>query len=291
MDEPNKFRNDDNRTGTEVQGHTIWRAPQGALGRLTASSRLRAAALLGDVARLESMIASAQPTPSMAAALATGKHVGVIAEIKRRSPSRGAINEDIDAPSRALVYAQAGAKAISVLTEPAEFGGSVTDLDGIRAITTVPLLKKDFHVEECQLAEARAHGASAALLIARAVAPRRLWDLANYAIGIGLEVLIEVRSEHELDSALATPARMIGVNARDLETLIVENEVVLRLLPKIPADRLAIAESGIATRADVERVAARGAVAVLVGSALSLAPDPGELMSRLSGVPRVATHA
>ncbi|MCC6319435.1 MAG: indole-3-glycerol-phosphate synthase [Gemmatimonadaceae bacterium] len=258
----------------------------GALGRLTAAAYERAARIAGHRSALEALAAGSPTRPSMYDALSQGRTVAVIAEIKRRSPSRGAINTAIDAPARASVYVGAGARAISVLTEPAEFGGAITDLADTAAGVAAPLLRKDFLIDEAQLLEARVHGASAALLIARALPPERLRELAACAVAIGVEALIEVRSEDELALALSTSARLIGVNARDLETLIIEPDVVARLLPLIPRDRMAIAESGMAQVADVERVAALGAGAVLVGSALSLADDPASVVQAFSGVPR-----
>jgi indole-3-glycerol phosphate synthase len=229
--------------------------------------------------------------PSFAGALARGGRVAVIAEVKRRSPSRGSINEDLDARDRARLYVESGATCISVLTEPAEFGGSPDDLAAIAADATVPLLKKDFHVDEAQVLEARSLGASALLLIARALDPARLARLAALARDLGVEPVIEVRTERELDAALETDAPMIGVNARDLETLEIDPSVVLKLTPLIPGSRLAIAESGITTRSDVERVAAAGASAVLIGSALSAAADPRALLSDLSSVARARRGA
>ncbi|MBC7895980.1 MAG: indole-3-glycerol-phosphate synthase [Cytophagaceae bacterium] len=269
-----------------MQERTTWYAPTGALGRLTAAAYERAARLIRHREALEARAAVAPVRPGMAEALLLGDRVAVIAEIKRRSPSKGAINESIDAPARARAYANAGARAISVLTEPSEFGGSADDLDATAAAVVIPLLKKDFHVDAVQLLEARAHGASAALLIARALPADRLVELSAAAFDLGVEPLIEVRSEEELDVALSTRARMIGVNARDLETLVIEPGVVERLLPLIPRDRVAIAESGLGSRADVERVAAWGARAVLIGSSLSLAADPGATLAELAGVRR-----
>lgn len=269
-----------------MQEQRTWHPPTGALGRLTAAAWERARALEPRRAEFQALATRREGAPSMHVALRAGASVAVIAEVKRRSPSKGAINEGLDAPARAALYGAAGARAISVLTEPVEFGGTTDDLARIAAQRPVPLLKKDFHVDAIQLLEARAFGASAALLIARALAPERLVALVAEAVALGVEPLIEVRSEEELETALSTSARMIGVNARDLETLVVEPEVVTRLLPLIPGDRVAIAESGVVSRGDVERVAACGAGAVLVGSALSLAPDPAALVRELASVPR-----
>jgi len=221
-----------------------------------------------------------------------GPSVAVIAEIKRRSPSKGDINPGIDAEERARVYERAGARALSVLTEWAEFGGSADDLKCVAASVGLPVLKKDFHVDESQVWEARAFGASAMLFIARALAPDRLAALVDAALEAGVEPLIEIRSEDELARALSTPARVIGVNARDLETLRIEPWVTEQLLPKIPSDRVRVAESGMSTAEDVRRAAELGAHAVLVGSALSASVDPDAALRALSGVSRhTATEA
>jgi indole-3-glycerol phosphate synthase len=226
-------------------------------------------------------------SPSFARSLAR-PDVAVIAEVKRQSPSKGVINAGIDAASQARAYASGGAAALSILTEPAEFGGSVADLVAARSVTSIPALKKDFHVHPIQALEARAAGASAMLLIARALAPDRLRELADSAAEHGVEILVEIRSEAELDDALAVDATVIGVNARDLETLVIEPAVTERLMRLIPHDRIAIAESGVSGRADVERAAALGADAVLVGSSISSSSDPTAAVTALTGVPRRA---
>lgn len=269
-----------------MQELTSWRSPGGALGRLTAAAHLRAGRLAPVRADFEARVAAMPSARSMAAAL-MGPSIAVVAEVKRRSPSKGPINDTLDAPQRARLYAGAGARAISVLTEPEEFAGSPQDLEETAATIAVPVLKKDFHVAEVQVLEARVLGAAAILLIARALPRDRLRQLAAFAMATGLEPLIEVRSEAELEDALSTGAPMIGVNARDLETLQVDPSVVERLIPQVPAARLAIAESGIGARADVMRVGAAGADAVLVGSALSAAADAADLMRELAGVARV----
>jgi indole-3-glycerol phosphate synthase len=194
----------------------------------------------------------------------------------------------MDATSRALLYEGAGARAISVLTEPTEFGGSSDDLLSVRAKISCPLLKKDFHVDPVQMFEARALGASAALLIMRALGPDDTRVMADAARQAGVEALFEVRDENELAWALDAGATMIGVNRRNLETLQMESEVLTRLLPIVPRHCVAISESGLSTRRDVEEVAALGADAVLVGSSLSVSIDPGEVLSQLTTVERTS---
>jgi indole-3-glycerol phosphate synthase len=223
---------------------------------------------------------------SLRGALAAGP-VAVIAEVKRRSPSRGTLDESLDAPKRARQYHDGGARAISVLTEPSEFGGSSTDLEGVRRLVSCPLVKKDFHVLPVQMFEARAIGASAALLIVRALGPDDTRLMADAARQAGVEPVFEVRDETELAWALDAGAHVIGVNRRNLETLAMEPNVISRLIPMIPATALAIAESGINSRVEVEAVAKLGADAVLVGSALSVSPNPQQSVSELTNVARV----
>jgi len=210
----------------------------------------------------------------------------VIAEVKRRSPSRGDINAQLDPAARAREYERGGAAAISVLTEPAHFAGSEADLVQVRAAVDLPLLRKDFIIDETQIVEARAWGASAVLLIARALPETELLSLAEAARAWEVEPLIEVRTDEELDAALHAKARAVGVNSRNLETLEVDARAVDRLLPRVPSDVIAIAESGMQTVADVERAAQVGADAVLIGSSLSSAVDAESALRALTGVHR-----
>ena len=231
------------------------------------------------------------PTPPSFAGALRGPAVAVIAELKRRSPSRGAIAPDLDGPARAREYVRGGAAALSILTEHESFGGSNADLVAVRASVAVPLLKKDFHVRPVQLAEARAIGASAALLIVRAIAPAVLAEMVSVAVELDLEVVLEVRDEAELERALELGCRLIGVNNRNLETLTVDRDTAARLIPLIPADRVAIFESGVRNVDDVRGAAATGADALLVGSALSLASDGERAVRELCGVTRVPRDA
>jgi indole-3-glycerol phosphate synthase len=213
--------------------------------------------------------------------------VAVVAEVKRRSPSKGEINPALAPAEQARAYAAGGAAAISVLTEPAHFGGSTADLETVRGAVALPLLRKDFIVDPVQVAEARAAGASAVLLIARALPPERLGELADAARHWRLEPLIEVRSEGELRCAIDARAGVIGVNSRDLETLEIDRGVTEHLLPLIPEGCVAIAESGVRTAHEVEWAAAAGADAVLVGTAVSAAADPEAAVRELTRVRRV----
>ena len=206
--------------------------------------------------------------------------------MKRSSPSRGVINRDLDLAQQVVAYEAGGAAAISVLTEPARFGGSNEDFTRARSAVRIPLLKKDFHVETVQILEARSLGASAALVIARAVPPARLEELMIAGNDAGIEILVEVRDERELDLALSFGARLIGVNNRNLETLEIDSETSMRLLPLIPRDVVAIAESGVRSAKDVERLALAGADAVLVGTELSASRDPEAAVRSLTGIER-----
>lgn len=190
-----------------------------------------------------------------------------------------------------MAYEQGGAAAVSVLTEPAHFGGSVDDLVGVGRRVTIPRLKKDFHIHALQLVEAKALGASAALLIARAVAPDELRDLIQAGGDLGLELLVEVRDERELELVLTLEAAVVGVNNRDLETLAIDTSTGERLLGAIPAHVIAVVESGITKRIDVERAGRAGADAVLVGSAVSAAANPAEMVRTLTGAARAPRGA
>jgi indole-3-glycerol phosphate synthase len=250
-----------------------------------AEARERARALESRAADLERLAASAPIAPAFGRALRSDV-VSVIAEVKRRSPSKGWIQPGLDAGKQAEAYERAGARAISVLTEPQHFAGSNEDLLQVRAAVAVPALKKDFHVEPIQLIEAKALGASAALLIVRALGPSGLSRMINAARELALEVLVEIRDERELDLALANDAPIIGINNRNLETLEIDPATSERLLKRIPARVIVVGESGVAGRADVERMAAAGADAVLVGSSVSSASDPADAVRRLTGVQR-----
>ncbi len=282
----------DSRTIPEVQETSVWTPPGGALGRLTSKALERASLTTpAAVADFRARASALPPAVSFAEALRKASGIAVIAEVKRRSPSKGALNPSISATGRAAEYAAGGAAALSILTEPSEFGGSISDLIDVHQHVQVPLLRKDFHVHESQVWEARAAGASALLLIARALEPSRLEALCGESMKAGLEPLIEVRSTVELERALRLGVSLIGINARDLESLAIEPEVVEQLLPTVPADRIAIAESGLGGVGDVKRLAARGADAVLVGSLLSLSDDGAAAVRALVGVPRQARAA
>ena len=210
----------------------------------------------------------------------------MIAEVKRRSPSAGVIRADLDPAERAVSYAGSGAAAISVLTDGPFFGGSLNDLLAAADRITLPLLRKDFILDELQVVEARGAGASGVLLIVRALAPTRLVELLGCVRDWQLDALVEVHSASELEIALNAGARLIGINSRDLDSFRIDTEAAWGILTQVPPNCIAVAESGMGTAADVERAAAAGADAVLVGTALSAAPDPGSLLERLTRIPR-----
>ena len=211
-----------------------------------------------------------------------GRTPAVIAEVKRASPSAGEI-ADRDPGAQARAYASAGAAVISVLTEPVHFHGSLADLRAARMSCDIPVLRKDFLVHPSELIESRAAGADAVLLIAACLSANELVAMLATARDLGLGALVETHSDGDLEKVLATDAGVIGVNARDLETLEVDVDRALSHLGRIPADRLAVMESGIATREQVIRAVKAGASGILVGEALMRADDPGAKLRELMG--------
>jgi indole-3-glycerol phosphate synthase len=225
------------------------------------------------------------PRPSLAAALrgAPGARPRVIAEVKKASPSRGPIAPGADPVAVARAYEAAGAAAISVLTEPRRFGGSLEDLARVARAVALPVLRKDFVLERYQLLEARAAGAAAVLLIAALHEGPALGALREDAARLGLEALVEVHDERDLARAALAGAQVVGVNNRDLRTLAVSLEVSLRLASRLPPGVVRVSESGIAAKEDVARLAASGYDAVLVGERLMTRPDPGAALRELLG--------
>ncbi len=208
----------------------------------------------------------------------------VIAEVKRRSPSKGDLADIPDPAVLAREYAAGGAAAISVLTEQRRFGGSLADLRAVRAAVDTPILRKDFIVTEYQLLEARAAGADLVLLIVAALDDDQLRRLHDVARELGLTVLVEVHDEAETERAVELGAELVGVNARNLKTLAVDGDTFGRLAPLVPADRVKVAESGIFGPDDVRRFVGQGARAVLVGEALVKDGDPQRAVRALTGV-------
>jgi indole-3-glycerol phosphate synthase len=210
--------------------------------------------------------------------------LSVIAEHKRRSPSAGVIRDGVELAEVVTAYQRGGAAALSVLTEEASFAGSLADLGAARTATTLPILRKDFIVDPYQVPEALAAGADAILLIVAALDQETLAALLATADALRLDVLVEVHDTAELEIAVSVGAAIIGVNNRDLTTLEVDTERTFGLLPSLPEGVLIVAESGFRTRAEVERLAAAGVDAVLVGEALMRAPDIEAACRELTGV-------
>ena len=221
------------------------------------------------------------PSPLDALAALKSEGVSVIAEVKRASPSRGAMAEIGDPAALAGDYEAGGARVISVLTEQRRFGGSLADLASVREAVRVPVLRKDFVVSSYQLWEARAHGADMVLLIVAALPQNALVSLVERACSIGLVPLVEIHAEDEVQRAIDAGAKVIGINARNLATLEVDRKVFARLAPKLPDDVVKIAESGIRGPHDLLAYAAAGAHAVLVGESLVTGKDPRSAVADL----------
>jgi indole-3-glycerol phosphate synthase len=218
------------------------------------------------------------------AAMTSGPRPRVVAELKRRSPSKGEIRPDFDPVGCAKAYADAGAAAISVLTDARYFGGELSLLATVRREVALPLLRKDFLVDAYQVDEARVAGADAVLLIARALDVAQLRALRERAAALGLDALVEVHDEAEVDAALAAGADLVGINNRDLATFTTDLATTERLAARlVAAGVVVVAESGILTYDDVHRLEAAGADAVLVGEALMREPDVGRALARLRG--------
>jgi indole-3-glycerol phosphate synthase len=208
--------------------------------------------------------------------------LSIIAEIKRRSPSGGDLRPDLSAAELARIYGTSGAAALSVLTDTRYFGGSLQDLVDARAACDLPVLRKDFVVDEYQLHEARSYGADAVLLIVRALSALDLARLISLADDLGLAALVETHSADEVRVALEAGARIVGVNNRDLDTLRTDASLALGLRDLVPPDRVFVAESGVSEPDQIDALAAAGAQAVLIGEALLRAPDPGARLRELT---------
>lgn len=237
-------------------------------------------------ADLEQLTKSQSPARNFCRALQAGATVAVIAELKKASPSAGVLRADFNPPVLAQNYAVNGAAALSVLTDESFFQGRLDYLQQARAVCAMPVLRKDFLIDSYQIIEARAFGADAVLLIAAILDAGQLAEFMTLAKETGMSALIEVHNEHEVETALRAGAEIIGINNRDLQTFSVNLATSARLATVIPAGCTRVAESGITSRADVERLAACGFDAVLVGSHLMRQPDPGAALSDLVGVPR-----
>ena len=236
------------------------------------------------LAALERRAASARPRGAeFEAALGLSDRVNVIAECKRRSPSRGVLVADYDPVRIARQYEEGGAAAISVLTEPTFFDGALEHLTAVRSSVVLPLLRKDFIVDEYQLFEARAAGADAVLLIVASLDQAELMALQKRAWDLELATLVEVHDEAELARAVDSGARVVGVNNRNLRTLTVDVGASDRLATRIPRDVIAVSESGLKSRDELEHLAAAGYRAFLIGERFMTDPDPASAIRRLTG--------
>ena len=209
--------------------------------------------------------------------------MSVIAEVKRSSPSKGALASIGDPAGLAATYEEAGAQVVSVLTEQRRFGGSLADLDAVRKAIDLPILRKDFMIDEYQFYEARAHGADVVLLIVAALSKNQLEDYFHLSTELGMRSLIEVHTHDELERALDISPEIIGVNSRNLKTLEVDSRAFAELIPQIPSSIARVAESGISTREDVVFAQECGATAILVGEALVRSESPSVAINQLLG--------
>jgi indole-3-glycerol phosphate synthase len=235
------------------------------------------------LSQLERRAAAAAPRGDRFDAVLGRDGINVIAECKRRSPSRGVLAADYDPVGIARKYEAGGAAAVSVLTEPTFFDGSLAHLSAVRAAVQLPVLRKDFIVDEYQLFEARAAGADAALLIVAALDQPALMRLQTLARSLGLATLVEVHDEHELTRAIDSGARVIGVNNRNLRTLAVDVDASFRLAARMPASVIAVSESGLRSRTDLERLTAAGYRAFLIGERFMTDADPGRAIRAVIG--------
>jgi indole-3-glycerol phosphate synthase len=234
---------------------------------------------------MSQLLEAIEVAPSVRDCLATllTEDISVIAEVKRSSPSKGSLAPITDPAGLAASYADAGAAVISVLTEQRRFGGTLADLDLVRKSVELPILRKDFMIDEYQFYEARAHGADVILLIVAALSKNQLDDYFHLSKELGMRALIEVHTPDELESAISISPEIIGVNSRNLKTLEVDAQAFAQLIPQIPSTIARVAESGISSRADVEFAHEHGATAILVGEALVRSGNPNVAMGQLLG--------
>jgi indole-3-glycerol phosphate synthase len=261
------------------------------LERIVAAKRQEIAACKANVPEreLERRLASAPPIRDFRAALERGPGVGVIAEVKKASPSAGVLRGDFDPVAIARIYERHGASAISVLTDAPFFQGRLDYLTEIRQTVSAPLLRKDFLLDPYQLLEARFAGADAVLLIAEILDDDELPAMLDEVHRLGMQALVELYDAESLPRVVASGAKINGVNNRDLRTFATRLEHTLELLPRMPKDACVVSESGIRTRADVLRLEAAGVKAILVGETLMRAPDIGAKLDELRGAPSTAT--
>lgn len=262
----------------------------GILVRIVDTKKQEVAELSGRSADLRSRALDAAPPLDFAGAL-RGSEVGVIAEVKRRSPGAGEIRPGLDPADLARSYQRHGAAALSVLTDVEYFGGSLDDLRAAREAVQLPILRKDFMIDPVQIHEARAAGADCILLIVRILSDAQLAELHGVALELGMGALVEVHDARELERARRLNAHIVGINNRDLSTFKTDLAVSERLQSELPRDVVTVSESGIRSGAEVARLGRAGLDAVLVGETLLRAEDPGAELSGLVGHPRVSPGA
>ncbi len=256
------------------------------LDRILDGHRQAADADHRNVERLRDEAMAQPPARGFAAALADVEGLAVIAEVKRASPSKGALHPDLDPAAFAAAYETGGATCLSVLTDTNWFHGSVADLQAARAATALPVLRKDFTVSEADVCDARTMGADAVLLIAAALDDGELAAFHALGVEVGLSVLVEVHDEPELERALAAGAILVGVNQRDLVTFAVDTTRAVRMAPQIPAGVVRVAESGVRGPDDARRLADAGYDAVLVGESVVTSREPSAAVAALRGAAR-----
>lgn len=267
---------------------TAARSTDNVLDRIVAHKRgeVAAAKAARPVEQLQEALSAAPPVRDFAAALKAAPWMGLIAEVKKASPSAGVIKADFDPLAIAARYQAAGANCLSVLTDENFFQGHLDYLKQIRETARVPCLRKDFLIDRYQVLEARVAGADAILLIAECLTDCELRDLYFYASELGLESLIEVYDPENLKRVLKLEPALVGVNNRDLRTFTVDLDHTIRLAKQVPSSTLLVSESGIKTRADVERLKAAGVGAILVGETLMRSDDIAATVRQLTGPPR-----
>jgi len=281
---PKKNRKKDTRKLTETQASG---PAKDILSRIVDTKRVEVASLRGRERELAAAMVSARPTRDFTAALRRPGKVALIAEAKRRSPGAGPILPGLDVAVLGRAYEEAGASAMSVVTDGDYFGGELADLTQAREALDIPVLRKDFLLEEIQIVEARVAGADAVLLIARILDDERLRGLRERAEALGMAALVEAHDPGEVERALKSGASVLGINNRNLRTFETRIDVTLEMAREVPPSVVLVSESGIRTPTDVERLGRVGVDAILVGEALLREYDPGEAASRLVGQARV----
>jgi indole-3-glycerol phosphate synthase len=263
-------------------------APVGILDRIVETKRREVEALKGSASELRAAAEGAATARDFKAALSGGDSVSVIAEIKRRSPGAGEIRPDLDPVQLAPTYEAGGAAALSVLTDSEYFGGRLGDLSAARGLVSVPVLRKDFLIDPSQVYQARAADADAILLIVRILDDGQLRSLRVLAEELGMTALVEAHDGEEVDRALESGARVLGVNNRNLRTFETRLDTTLGLLDRIPSGVVLVSESGIRTRDDVRMLGENGIDAVLVGESLLRQDDPGAGVAMLAAETRTS---